>query len=73
VKFDDLRVAAVAWGPGQPLVIEQVEVAPPGPMEIRVKVVSTSVCRSDVTAWQSKVRTSASFAFFRIEAKCELL
>jgi len=49
----------VAWGPGQPLVMEEVEVAPPGPMEIRVKVVSTSVCRSDVTAWQSKVCTTA--------------
>ena len=46
----------MAWGPGQPLVMEEVEVAPPGPLEIRVKVVSTSVCRSDVTAWQSKVR-----------------
>ncbi|GJN21673.1 hypothetical protein PR202_gb09173 [Eleusine coracana subsp. coracana] len=48
--------AAVAWGPGQPLVMEQVEVAPPGPMEIRVKVVCTSVCRSDVSAWQSKAQ-----------------
>lgn len=54
--MDGLRAAAVAWGPGQPLVMEEVEVAPPGPMEIRVKVVSTSVCRSDVTAWQSKAQ-----------------
>jgi hypothetical protein len=60
VKFDGLHAAAVAWGPGQPLVMEEVEVAPPGAMEIRVKVVSTSVCRSDVTAWQSKVRTTAA-------------
>jgi D-arabinose 1-dehydrogenase-like Zn-dependent alcohol dehydrogenase len=27
----------------------------PGSIEIHVKVVSTSVCRSDVLAWQSKV------------------
>ncbi|XP_062159962.1 alcohol dehydrogenase-like 6 isoform X2 [Alnus glutinosa] len=33
--------------------MEQVEVSPPQPMEIRIKVVSTSLCRSDVTAWQS--------------------
>jgi D-arabinose 1-dehydrogenase-like Zn-dependent alcohol dehydrogenase len=39
--------------------MEEVEVAPPGPMEIRVKVVSTSICRSDVTAWQSKVCATA--------------
>jgi D-arabinose 1-dehydrogenase-like Zn-dependent alcohol dehydrogenase len=43
-------------------VMEEVEVAPPGPLEIRVKVVSTSVCRSDVSAWQSKVRTTAAAA-----------
>jgi hypothetical protein len=69
IKFDGLRAAAVAWGPGLPLVMEQVEVAPPGPMEIRVKVVSTSVCRSDVSAWQSKVRTAASCIAF---AQCQL-
>ncbi|GAB2219942.1 hypothetical protein Droror1_Dr00007583 [Drosera rotundifolia] len=46
--------AAMAWGPGQELVIEDVEVSPPQPMEIRVKVVCTSLCRSDVTAWQSQ-------------------
>ncbi|XP_062159960.1 alcohol dehydrogenase-like 6 isoform X1 [Alnus glutinosa] len=45
--------AAVAWGAGESLVMEQVEVSPPQPMEIRIKVVSTSLCRSDVTAWQS--------------------
>ena len=50
--------AAVAWGAGQPLVIEEVEVSPPQPMEIRVKVVSTSLCRSDLTAWESQVPLS---------------
>jgi alcohol dehydrogenase len=51
-----LRAAAVAWAPGQALVMEEVEVALPEAMEIRVKVVSTSICRSDVTQWQSTVR-----------------
>ncbi|XP_021768885.1 alcohol dehydrogenase-like 6 [Chenopodium quinoa] len=46
--------AAVAWGPGKELVIEEVEVSPPQPNEIRIKVVCTSLCRSDVTAWQSQ-------------------
>lgn len=45
----------MAWGPGEAMVIEEVELSPPQPMEIRVKVVSTSLCRSDVTAWLSQV------------------
>lgn len=28
---------------------------PPKEMEIRVKVVCTSICRSDVTQWENKV------------------
>ncbi|XP_027124577.1 alcohol dehydrogenase-like 6 isoform X2 [Coffea arabica] len=46
--------AAVAWGAGEALVMEEVEVSPPQPMEIRIKVVATSLCRSDVTAWLSQ-------------------
>ncbi|CAN6481689.1 unnamed protein product [Victoria cruziana] len=46
--------AAVAWGAGEPLVIEEVEVDPPGPLELRVKVVCTSLCRSDVNQWESQ-------------------
>ncbi|KAH9781096.1 Alcohol dehydrogenase-like 6 [Citrus sinensis] len=46
--------AAVAWGAGQPLVVEEVEVNPPQPEEIRIKVVCTSLCRSDITAWETQ-------------------
>ncbi|XP_062027361.1 alcohol dehydrogenase-like 6 [Rosa rugosa] len=46
--------AAVAWGPGKPLVIEEVDVSPPQPSEIRIKIVCTSLCRSDLTAWESQ-------------------
>ncbi|WJX66838.1 hypothetical protein P8452_51348 [Trifolium repens] len=45
--------AAVAWGAGEALVMEEVEVSPPQPLEIRIKVVSTSLCRSDLSAWES--------------------
>lgn len=54
------QTAAVAWGAGQPLVLEDVEVNPPQPFEIRIKVVSTSLCRSDLSAWESHV----SFSLF---------
>ncbi|CAI8593449.1 unnamed protein product [Vicia faba] len=45
--------AAVAWAAGAPLVLEDVEVSPPQPFEIRIKVLSTSLCRSDLSAWES--------------------
>ncbi|XP_071403485.1 alcohol dehydrogenase class-3-like [Centroberyx affinis] len=39
--------AAVAWEPGKPLSIEDVEVAPPKAHEVRIKVVATGVCHTD--------------------------
>lgn len=39
--------AAVAWAAGQPLSIEEVEVAPPKAGEVRVKLVATGVCHTD--------------------------
>ena len=33
--------AAVCWGAGQDLRIEEVEVAPPGPNEVRIKILYT--------------------------------
>ena len=39
--------AAVAWGPGQPLRIETVEVMPPQAGEVRVRIVATGVCHTD--------------------------
>ncbi|XP_047441764.1 alcohol dehydrogenase class-3-like [Mugil cephalus] len=39
--------AAVAWEPGKPLSIEEVEVAPPKTHEVRIKIVATGVCNAD--------------------------
>ncbi|TRY97403.1 hypothetical protein DNTS_021881 [Danionella cerebrum] len=39
--------AAVAWEPGKPLSIEEVEVAPPKSHEVRIKIVASGVCHSD--------------------------
>ena len=38
--------AAIAWGPGQPLSIEEVEVMPPQAGEVRVRIVATGVCHT---------------------------
>ncbi|XP_034531059.1 alcohol dehydrogenase 1-like [Notolabrus celidotus] len=40
--------AAVAWEPNKPLVMEEIEVAPPMANEIRIKVVATGVCHTDL-------------------------
>ena len=39
--------AAVAWEPGKPLTIEEVEVADPKDGEVRVRIVATGVCHTD--------------------------
>ncbi|CAN0840809.1 Alcohol dehydrogenase-like 3 [Linum grandiflorum] len=46
-------LAAVARGPNQPLEIEEIEVDPPQRMEVRLKILYTSVCHTDLNAWQS--------------------
>ncbi|XP_028660957.1 alcohol dehydrogenase 1-like [Erpetoichthys calabaricus] len=40
--------AAVAWEDGKPLTIEEVEVAPPQEHEVRIKIVATGVCHTDL-------------------------
>lgn len=47
--------AAVAWEAGKPLVIEEVEVAPPQANEVRVKILFTALCHTDVYFWEAKV------------------
>jgi S-(hydroxymethyl)glutathione dehydrogenase/alcohol dehydrogenase len=40
--------AAVLWERGQPLSVEEVELAPPGPAEVLVEVKAAGVCHSDL-------------------------
>ncbi|KAK9946843.1 hypothetical protein M0R45_012286 [Rubus argutus] len=46
--------AAVCRKPGEPLVIEEIVVAPPMPREVRIRIISTSLCQSDITFWKMK-------------------
>ncbi len=39
--------AAVAWAAGEPLSIEEIEVAPPKAGEVRLRLVATGVCHTD--------------------------
>ncbi|MED6173658.1 hypothetical protein PIB30_061713 [Stylosanthes scabra] len=46
--------AAVGRKPGEPLIIEEIIVAPPMAREARIKVICTSLCYSDITFWKMK-------------------
>ncbi|KAE8683553.1 Alcohol dehydrogenase 1 [Hibiscus syriacus] len=46
--------AAVAWEAGKPLSIEEVEVAPPQKDEVRIKILFTALCHTDVYYWECK-------------------
>ncbi|KAF8204882.1 class III ADH enzyme [Pholiota molesta] len=39
--------AAVCWGAGEPLKIEEVEVAPPRAHEVRIRILHTGICHTD--------------------------
>ncbi|KAK9096361.1 hypothetical protein Sjap_021858 [Stephania japonica] len=60
--------AAVAWEAGKPLVIEQVEVAPPQAMEVRLKILYTALCHTDVYFWEAKGQTPVFPRIFGHEA-----
>ncbi|CAB4280311.1 unnamed protein product [Prunus armeniaca] len=53
--------AAVVWGPGQPFVMEQVQVDPPQKLEVRIKILFTSVCHTDLSAWQGENEAQRAF------------
>ncbi|CAH1431000.1 unnamed protein product [Lactuca virosa] len=44
--------AAIARKPQEPLVIEEVIVAAPKPREVRIKIICTSLCHSDINYWK---------------------
>lgn len=46
--------AAIAWGPGQELSYEDVEVAPPKAHEVRIKIAYTGVCHTDAYTLSGK-------------------
>ncbi|MED6168654.1 hypothetical protein PIB30_013639 [Stylosanthes scabra] len=56
--------AAVAYGPGEAFVLEQVIVHPPQKMEVRIKILYTSICHTDLGSW--KAENEAQRAFPRI-------
>lgn len=39
--------AAVCWGAGEPLKVEEIEVAPPQAHEVRIRILHTGICHTD--------------------------
>lgn len=60
--------AAVSWEAGKPLVIEEVEVSPPQKMEVRLKILFTSLCHTDLYFWEAKGQTPLFPRIFGHEA-----
>ncbi|KAF5864120.1 S-(hydroxymethyl)glutathione dehydrogenase [Aspergillus alliaceus] len=46
--------AAIAWAAGEPLSVENVEVAPPKAHEVRIKILHTGVCHTDAYTLSGK-------------------
>ncbi|KAJ8747836.1 hypothetical protein K2173_012966 [Erythroxylum novogranatense] len=53
--------AAISRAPGEPLVIEEIQVDPPKAWEVRIRILCTSLCHSDVTFWKMKAGPGAAF------------
>jgi hypothetical protein len=47
--------AAVVRGPKQPFLMETIRVDPPRKMEVRIKILYTSICHTDLSAWKGEV------------------
>ncbi|XP_055835767.1 alcohol dehydrogenase-like 1 isoform X1 [Solanum dulcamara] len=53
--------AAVCRKAGEPLIIEEIEVAPPSSWEVRIKILCTSLCHTDVTFWKLSAGPASAF------------
>lgn len=45
----------MAWGAGEALVMEEVKVDPPQRLEVRLRILFTSICHTDLSAWKGEV------------------
>ncbi|KAL6867698.1 hypothetical protein ACP4OV_015722 [Aristida adscensionis] len=53
--------AAVCRAAGEPLTIEEIDVDPPKAYEIRIKIICTSLCHTDITFWRAQAPPLAAF------------
>ncbi|KAF3777598.1 Alcohol dehydrogenase-like 3 [Nymphaea thermarum] len=53
--------AAVVWGPNEPFVIEEIQVEPPQQLEVRIRVLYTSICHTDLSFWKGENEAQRKF------------
>ncbi|KAI4312698.1 hypothetical protein MLD38_037499 [Melastoma candidum] len=53
--------AAVLWGPKEPLVMEEIRVDPPKEMEVRIRILFTSICHTDLGFWIGENEAQRAF------------
>ncbi|KAI0500829.1 hypothetical protein KFK09_019046 [Dendrobium nobile] len=53
--------AAVLWGPGEAFKIEEIEVEPPQRLEVRLRILFTSICHTDLSAWKGENKLQQIF------------
>ncbi|EEF43458.1 Alcohol dehydrogenase, putative [Ricinus communis] len=53
--------AAVLRGPKQPFLFEKIRVDPPQKMEVRIKILYTSICHTDLSAWKGENEAQQAF------------
>lgn len=58
--------AAIAWKTNEPLKIEEIEVAPPKAGEVRIKVLYTALCHTDIHSLEGKVVEGVSSGRFPV-------
>ncbi|KAG5555887.1 hypothetical protein RHGRI_006515 [Rhododendron griersonianum] len=58
--------ASVAWEAGKPLVIKEVEVAPPHKMEVCVKILFNTLCHTDIYFWEAKIIHTLSVSLNKV-------
>jgi Zn-dependent alcohol dehydrogenase len=60
--------AAVAFGPGQPLKIVEIDVAPPKKGEVLIKITHTGVCHTDAFTCRVTIRKAYSRRYSAMKA-----
>ncbi|TVU48120.1 hypothetical protein EJB05_07745, partial [Eragrostis curvula] len=55
------RPRVVYLAAGEPLTIEEIIVDPPKAYEVRVKIICTSLCHTDITFWRAKIELASAF------------
>ncbi|KAG6790712.1 hypothetical protein POTOM_006877 [Populus tomentosa] len=53
--------AAIIRGPKQPFLMETIRVDPPKKMEVRIKIIYTSICQTDLSAWKGENEAQQAF------------